>query len=216
MVNPATAAAFLPSADGWTAIFTGILAGTAIVALIYAARQLSQAHDAEKMHHLINLLEQFEREPMASYRKKTAEGRCKGVAYPDEAHNILNFFEEVALLVRRDYLDVEDVWSMFGYWMFNVYADFREDIEQEQRNDTTYYDGFCQLVEQLRLIEAKHGCTDDRPSKEDIKEFWRDEVKSMVGSPPRKRVRGRTRAKPKGQNLVLSPIASTPSAADEL
>jgi hypothetical protein len=71
--------------------------------------------------------------------------------------------------------------------MFNVYADLREDIEQEQRDDETYYGDFCDLVEHLREIEKDEGCNDDRPSQEEVRDFWRDESKLSTGSPVSKR-----------------------------
>jgi hypothetical protein len=174
-----------------TAFFTAIVAATGVWALAYASRQLKQARESEKMQHLLRFIEQFEHPPMANYRKAVAAQRIKGTAYPPEAQEILNFFETIGLLVRRGYLDVEDVWSSFAYWMFNVYGDFRDDIEQEQREDESYYQDFCSLVEMLRKIEKEEGGSDDRPSREDIIEFWKDELRTMTGAPVRRR-RSRT------------------------
>ena len=182
------------SADTWTvafagatAVFTGAIAITGGWALLYAKRQLRQAHESDRVQHLVRFIEQFESEPLANYRKVTAEKRVRGISYPTEAQNILNFFETIGLLVRREYLDVDDVWSSFAYWMFNVYADFREDIEQEQRDDPSYYQDFCALIERLRKVEIEEGGRDDHPSKEEILDFWRDEAKLAAGAPVRKR-----------------------------
>lgn len=180
------------------ALFTAIIAATGIWALVYASRQLKQARESEKMQHLLRFIEQFEHPPMANYRKAVADQRIKGIAYPPEAQEILNFFETIGLLVRRGYLDVDDVWSSFAYWMFNVYGDFRDDIEQEQRDDESYYQDFCALMELLRKIEKEEGGKDDRPSKEDIIEFWKDELRTMAGAPVRRR-RSR-KAKDKAEN----------------
>jgi hypothetical protein len=170
-----------------TALFTFVIAATGVWALVYASRQLRQGRESERMQHLLRFIGQFEQPPMTTYRKAVAEKRTKGVSYPPEAQEILNFFETIGLLVRREYLDVEDVWSSFAYWMFNVYADFRDDIEQEQRDDESYYQDFCALVEMLRKIEKEAGGSDDRPSKEDVMEFWKDELRTMAGTPVRKR-----------------------------
>jgi hypothetical protein len=178
----------------WADIFAGItaacyvlIAGTGVWALVYAKQQLKQARESEKVHHLVRFIEQFENEPMAGYRKALAEKRLKGTSYPPEAQYVLNFFETIGLLVRRGYLDADDVWSSFAYWMFNVYADLREDIEQEQRDDETYFGDFCSLIETLRKIEKDEGCSDDHPSREEIRDFWRDESKLTAGSPVRRR-----------------------------
>ncbi|HXM60519.1 MAG TPA: hypothetical protein VN950_06655 [Terriglobales bacterium] len=172
---------------GATAVFTGAIAITGAWALLYAKRQLAQARESDRVQHLVRFIEQFESEPLATYRRVTAEKRVRGTSYPTEAQNILNFFETIGLLVRREYLDVDDVWSSFAYWMFNVYADFREDIEQEQRDDPSYYQDFCTLIERLRKVEMEEGGRDDHPSKEEILDFWRDEAKLAAGAPVRKR-----------------------------
>jgi hypothetical protein len=206
------------SADTWTAVFagatalfTGAIAATGAWALIYAKRQLKQAHEAEMVHHLVRFIEQFESEPIVTYRRVTAEKRVKGTHYPVEAQNILNFFETIGLLVRRQYLDLEDVWSSFGYWMFNVHADLRDDIEQEQRDDASYYRDFCDLIERLREVEQEHGGSDDRPSRDEVLEFWRDEAKIGPGAPTRKR-KVKATAKNTNQKQLDSGSGAPPAA----
>jgi len=173
--------------DWITAVSTAFIALTGVCALIYARWQLKQARESEKVKHLVEFIEEFEREPIAHYRRAVAEKRLKGTTYPPEAQKILDFFETIGLLVRRGYLDAEDVWSSFGYWMFNIYADFRDDIEQEQRLDKNYYGDSCDLLKKLHEIEKEMGSSDDRPSKDEILDFWRDESKTIVGSPLKKR-----------------------------
>jgi hypothetical protein len=155
--------------------------------------QLRAVREQNKVQHLVRFIEQFESEPMATYRKLTAEKRHRGTAYPPEAQRILDFFETIGLLVKREYLDVLDVWACFSYWMFNVYADFREDIAQEQKDDPSYYEDFVALVERLRKVEVERGGTDDRPSREDIRDFWADETKLVAGAPARRTRTRRTR-----------------------
>jgi hypothetical protein len=174
-------------AEAWTAVFTGILAVTGVWALVYARRQLSQGREADKIKHLLRFVEQFDNVPLAAARKSLAEKRLRGVEDPPEAENILNFFETIGLLVKRDYLDPHDVWSAFSYWMFCMFADWRESIEQEQKEDPTYYSDFTSLIERLKAIEkAEHGLS-DRPSKEDLKEFWQYELELTAGLPAIKR-----------------------------
>jgi hypothetical protein len=183
-------------ADITTAAATVVIAVTGVCALIYAHWQLKQSRESEKVKHLIEFVQEFEREPMAHYRKTVAEKRLRGTPYPPEAQKILDFFETIGLLVRRGYLDEQDVWSSFGYWMFNIYADFRDDIEQEQRVDKNYYGDSCDLLKRLHEIEQEMGSSDDRPSKDEIQDFWRDEAKTIVGSPLRKRKPRRAKPKP--------------------
>lgn len=190
------------NSDAWAAVFagiaaacTGVIAVTGVWALVYAKRQLKEARESEKVQHLIRFVEQFESEPMVQYRRAVAQKRIDGTAYPPEAQKILGFFETIGLLVRRNFLDDYDVWSSFSYWMFNVYADFRGDIEQEQKEDAAFYQDFCSLIERLRKIEAEPPASgSDRPSRQQIREFWLDELNTIPGTPVRKRKARRTRS----------------------
>jgi hypothetical protein len=182
------------SAEAWTAVFSAVLAITGVWALVYARQQLKQARESERVQHLLRFVEQFDNAPFANIRKALAEKRIKGIDDPPELDNVLNFFETIGLLVKRGYLDAHDVWSSFSYWIFCIFADGRETIEQEQKEDPTYYSDFTGLVEKLEGIEkAEHGLS-GRPSKEDITEFWQYELELTAGLPatkrrPRKRLR---------------------------
>ncbi len=197
------------TADWITAYATGGIVFTSIGALIYAHWQLKQSREIEKVKHLVEFVREFESEPMAGYRKTVANERLKGIPYPLEAQKLLDFFETFGLIVRRGYLDAEDVWSSFGYWMFNIYADFRDDIEQEQRDDKNYYQDSCELLERLRKIEKQEGSSDDRPSKEEIKDFWQDEANAKVGAPLRKRKPSKKKPRTDGETVIISPKTSS-------
>jgi hypothetical protein len=170
-----------------TALATSVLALTAVAALGFTIIQLRRSRESDRIKHLLSFIHDFECDPIATVRRTVGEKFLAGEKYPVEAQNLLNFFETIGLLVRRKYLDINDVWSSFSYWMFYIYASFRDDIEQEQREDGTYYGDFCKLIERLRKIEKTKGCKDDRPSADEVRDFWEDEVKVVVGQPLRKR-----------------------------
>lgn len=121
--------------DWWTAIFSGILAVTAVGALWYARDQIKEtreesefqikeARQQAKVQHLLELANQFDQEPMATYRRALAQKRLKHEDDdPMELYRLLDFFETVGLLVNRGYLDEEDVWSEFGHWVLSLNAD---------------------------------------------------------------------------------------------
>lgn len=145
-------------------------------------RQIEISADAVKIQHLLNLVTQFGTEPLAVARKSLARKRLAGDPEPPEMQDILDFFETIGFLVKRDYLIARDVWDMFSYWLFNVFADFKSIIEEEQKHDPSYYQDFSKLIEQLRKIEYAEGCSDDNPSLEDVEEFWKDEVAAKSGT----------------------------------
>jgi len=144
---------------------TVVIAITGIRALVYASGQLKESREAERVKHLLTFVREFDTEPMVNWRKSVAEKYLKGDDPFPDAERLLDFFETIGLLVRRDYLDANDVWNMFGIWMFGVYATFRDDIEQMQKDDATYYEDFCNLLTRLTAIERDRGQNADRPSR---------------------------------------------------
>jgi hypothetical protein len=103
----------LPTPDWWTAVFSGILAMTAVGALWYARDQIKETRDESEVQikesrqqaqiqHLITLVNQFDQEPMATYRRGLAQKRLSNKdSDPDESYRVLDFFETVGLLVNR-------------------------------------------------------------------------------------------------------------------
>src|SRR5258708_35926405 len=91
----------VPGPDFWTAVFTGILAMTAVVGLIVGYRQLKEFHAEGQVQHLLALDQKFDQELMLTYRRGLAEKRLKNEEDPDELYQLLGFFETVGLLVMR-------------------------------------------------------------------------------------------------------------------
>src|SRR6516162_9741888 len=55
--------------DWLTGVFTTIIAFISVAALIYAHLQLKEAHEESQVQHLLSLQQQYEQEPMVTYRK---------------------------------------------------------------------------------------------------------------------------------------------------
>ncbi len=166
-----------------TAIFTASIAVTGVCALLYAKGQIRQARDEAQVQHLLVLENEYRTEPMATYRKVCAQKRLAGVEEPDEEVEVLNFFETVALLANHGYLKDTDVWETFSYDILSVYADDRENIEQDRKEDPNDYSNLVLLIPRLETIdESRHGSA-TKPSKEDLHDYWVSESKIGVGAP---------------------------------
>src|SRR6516164_1372038 len=61
--------------DWLTGVFTTIIAFISVAALIYAHLQLKEAHEESQVQHLLSLQQQYEQEPMVTYRKLYATKR---------------------------------------------------------------------------------------------------------------------------------------------
>ncbi len=179
----------IPGPDFWTAFFTGVLALAAIAGFFLARSQLREFHTEAQIQHLLSLEQKFEQEPMLAYRRGLAQKRLENQEEPDELYPLLDFFETVGLLVRRGYLDESDVWNTFSFSVFNLNADARNIIEQQQREDPTTYAEFTALVERLQRIEAKNHGTSARPSKEEIADYYRQEMLAGTSAPSHRRPR---------------------------
>jgi hypothetical protein len=169
-----------------TAAFTFVIAVTGVWALWYASGQIRQAHDEAQIQHLLTLEKEYDSEPITTYRKVCAQRRLAGEDEPDEELELLNFFETVGLLANHGALKDEDVWETFSYDIFTLYADDRDNIEQDRKRDPADYSNLTLLIPRLKAIEDAHQGKAAKPSKDDIHDYWESEAKLGVGAvPPR-------------------------------
>ncbi len=61
--------------DFWTAVFTGVLALTTLIAAFVGFRQLQEFRTVSKVQHLLALEEKFTKEPMLTQRRALAAKR---------------------------------------------------------------------------------------------------------------------------------------------
>ena len=178
-----------------TAFSTMALAGFALIALVVAYRQILEFHNATQAQHLHEVVDQFDNGPISATLRALATKRVdqkretlKSLDTDDppmEMYDVLDFFEYVALLTKRGYLDKNDVWEMFSFSMFSIYADARPLIDDDQKSDPSQYAGFSSLMVDMQQIEAKENrSADDHPSPKDIYLFYLGQAGAKAGSLP--------------------------------
>jgi hypothetical protein len=166
-----------------TVVFTGIIAITGVWALIYASGQIRLARDEAQVQHVLTVENEWKAEPIATYRRVCAQKRLAGVYESDEEVELLNFFETVALLANRGYLKDTDVWETFSLDIFSLYADDREGIEQDRKEDPNDYANLLLVIPRLEAIDvSRHGFA-TKPSKSELREYWMTESKIGVATP---------------------------------
>jgi hypothetical protein len=182
--------------DGATAIGTMVLALLGIMTVAYAKRQLEDFREESRIKHLIDLVDQFEREPLATYRRSLGATRAPGGKLqtldlnnpPPELYDVMNFFEHMGYLLDGKYLDLEGVFVEFHYWILHVWTDARELIKNEQSEDPVYYQHFEKMERYMEEYERKGKGKFDLPSATDIEDFYAQEAHLAIGSPiPRQR-----------------------------
>ena len=172
--------------DWWTALFSGMVAVTAVCGLWYASSQLEEAHGEAQIQHLTSFVNEFDQEPMATYRKVLADKRLNAKDEdPPELYRVLDFYEKVALLVDRGYLNEDDVRNQFGYWMLHLSADSatRAHIDDEQKKNPGEYGGYLRMVGDLQKLDKENGGKLYNLTDDDVKDFYREELTIVGGTP---------------------------------
>lgn len=177
--------------DGATAIGTAALALLGFGTVLYAKRQLQDFRKESRIKHLIDLVDQFEREPLAGYRKSLGEARAPGGKLrpldvddpPPAIYDVINFFEHMGYLLAGNYLELDGVFVEFHYWILHVWADARELVNDEQSGDPVYYEYFEKMEKQMEDYERKRKGNFVPPSTTDIEAFYTQEAHLTSGSP---------------------------------
>lgn len=108
------------------------------------------------------LNQQWDAATMRQHRSRLANAllKRKGVKLPEEGaiKDVVDFFEELGIMLRRNLLSVEVVWQSFGdgliYWWEVIGREFKE-IEEDQLPGTAYYSEFEFVVEQMRAEDVR-------------------------------------------------------------
>jgi hypothetical protein len=101
---------------------------------------------------------------------------------PAELWDVLGYCDHVGLLTRRGYLEVRDVWSEFGPWFFNYYADGLKVIEEDRKASPASMKECTWLIETMRPIEVQEDRGKDaNPTSGDIYEFYDSERAAEPG-----------------------------------
>ena len=92
-----------------------------------------------------------------------------------EAEPILDFFETMALLLRRGALDKEIVKHTFFYWIDNYYEATKDFIAERQHTSPLVWKDLTTLIEQLRTIQREQVPTYHPPTSEQVASFLAEE-----------------------------------------
>ncbi len=178
--------------NGLTALSTLLLAGVAIYAAWYAKKQLKEFRREARITHLIDLVNEFEREPMASFRQRLAaarldkNGKLRPVDVDDppyELHDVMNFFEHMGYLLNGGYLDLAGVSTEFHYWIFRIWEDAKDVVSYERAEAVVYYEYFEKMEQRLENFEFEQGREFKQPSSQELECFYAEEARLPPGSP---------------------------------
>jgi len=160
-----------------TALATFGLVLSSFGAILYASKQLRDERKYRQMANLERQLSFFLSEPFLLARRKLAEDRLmeKSLkpldpgAPPLSVFELLDFYEHIALLVKKDHLDVYDVWHTFYEWLQPVYFDLREILEDQNGQWTDHYSDLRLLMARLDTIQRTKM---SRRGRKEHKKLW--------------------------------------------
>jgi hypothetical protein len=165
-------------AVNWNAIAafgSAIAAVAAIAGVIVASRQIREASRLTKITTGLTALFRLEDEGREMHEEKRRAAFLLLVNQPDvgtAVANVLDFFETVAVLFRRDFIDQHLTWHTFYHWMFNFYAASREYIAARRPVDGPKQ--WLDLEKAIPTLMSMEGAT-ELPDCRAIRRFLNDE-----------------------------------------
>ncbi len=144
------------------AVATSILVLTSVGAIAYAGLQLRHEREYRSVENLEKQLSFFLSESFVAGRRRLAVARLDTTSEdiklqpweldcpPVSAFEILDFYEHLALLVKKGHLELYDVWHTFYEWAQPVYVDMQAVIESP---DSMYFDHYNDLQSMMRRMD---------------------------------------------------------------
>ena len=144
------------------AIGTSMLVLTSVGAIGYAGLQLRHERDYRSVANLEKQLSFFLSENFVAARRRLAQARLNLTEAEPTLHGweleqppvavfeVLDFYEHLALLVKKGHLELYDVWHTFYEWAQPVYVDMQPLIESP---DSMYADHYDDLQAMMRRMD---------------------------------------------------------------
>jgi hypothetical protein len=162
----------------WTALGTW---GLVLVTLWLVRCQLRTSREQMKMKLEMDISEKFDSASMKKARSTLAKQILEKSGHDDIQEDVINFFEDMVTLLRRNYLDKELLWACFSFhairW-WSVCKDYIYEERKRQDNDQTIFEDFQYLVDILYEMESKKRNLPRarlEPSRDNIDIFLKDE-----------------------------------------
>ncbi len=129
----------------------------ATVRLVFVTKRMAESHVAHlkqesQVRSLLLYEEKFDSPTMTVERKRMAKALLAGTPPADIDDFVPNFFESMAMLFERGYLDHEMLWISFGHYMPRWWAACKDFIQADRdtHHDPSLFEGFGKMVEFYR------------------------------------------------------------------
>ncbi len=144
-------------------IATVVLVITSASAIVYAGLQLRNEREYRAVANLEKQLSFFLSDNFAAARRRLAEDRLDREGLqpldpedpPISSLEVLDFYEHLALLVKKGHLEIYDVWHTFYEWAQPVYVDLQIVIEKDDGPFADHYNDLKRLMRQMDDIQLR-------------------------------------------------------------
>ena len=150
-----------------------MLVATSVGAIGYAGLQLRHERAYRSVSNLEKQLTFFLSENFVAARRRLAQARLDLTGEepglqpweleqpPVTVFEVLDFYEHLALLVKKGHLEIYDVWHTFYEWAQPVYVDMQPLIESDDSMYSDHYEDLRGMMRQmdelqLRRMHKKH------------------------------------------------------------
>jgi hypothetical protein len=191
----AVAGVVLAMRRDWAAVAAVAALAAAIVA-IYQASLTRMTLGADLM---MKLEDRFEDPEFCAKRQKAAKAlRAISPANRGDVEEVLDFFETLGLLVRREALDAEFAWSSFFYWLHGYHRWAESFIKDQQNISPNRYYELVSLHEKMLPIEQRKG----RIKETEWDAFLEEEAGFQAGRNTQNRTLGTSGTLPEGSRSL--------------
>jgi hypothetical protein len=143
--------------------------------------QLQMGRNDLKVRLQISYEDKFDSQSLISERKKLAEQLFTNTPHSDIQETVMNFFESVGMLLRKEYFDLDMAWSAFSFYAIRWWSATKDYIFEERRlehDDDTIFKDFEEFVDAMYKYETEKrhlSRASLEPSKQDVERFLESE-----------------------------------------
>ena len=148
-------------------VATSFLVVTSLGAIGYAGLQLKHERDYRSVANLEKQLGFFLSDNFVQARRRLAQARLDLTGDEAKLHpweldsppvsvfEVLDFYEHLALLVKKNHLDIYDVWHTFYEWAQPVYVDLQPLIEAPESMYADHYNDLQRMMRRMDEIQLQ-------------------------------------------------------------
>jgi hypothetical protein len=146
------------------------------LALVLITRRI--AKEQVKVELYLKLREGFDGARIMAARKALAHQLLNKAPHHEIQEDVMDFFEDMGMLLRRRYVDGDMVWDTFSYYGMGWWSACKDYAAEERRRhgDPTLFTGFEDLAKQIRR-RAVEGLQKADLTPPEVEAFLKDEAR---------------------------------------